>query len=373
MSEREITWWVLFEVVGLRVAGDSHDLDKPLFGDATLLSTPAFGKLSSIFLEGLSGPARMLESEWLATIATSSSLPNSAFDSYLAVRRTARSRFEGEEQGEEHHKPPASILRAAESRAEEIVALLNIICLVASGLEKACELGVGRISYSTRRMAFNFIDKNLLSVSTDSYQRPFRVNPLKPMHLRRRRLKQLFKQKRFDVVFRAIVWHDATIPKSFRRVIRQVTTRLSKGVHAATLSSNLLGAVIALEILFAYERNEYSKIQKRIRALLGTNESLRLRVNEVFEARHLYVHRGQDVKESDLAFDAIALGITCLVRYAQSIVSFRDKQEFLQYLDAIYMLEISSSDLRGVIDIPYQNFLKHLQRGIGLGTVRERK
>jgi len=98
-----------------------------------------------------------------------------------------------------------------------------------------------------------------------------------------------------------------------------------------------------MEMLVAVsEQERYDNVKRRVGALLGPETTQQYMLDLVMKARHLYVHRGKDVPESELPIGALALALACVFRYAEVASMFANKDALLKYLNLIYAADEAS-------------------------------
>lgn len=151
-------------------------------------------------------------------------------------------------------------------------------------------------------------------------------------------------RKPFHTLTEIIITRNSLLPKSFQRALQQALYRLADSIHSPVLSAQLLGAVTTLEILFTTNDGEkYDAIRQRLLALLGTSAEAQYSVVQVLQARHLYVHQGREVEDTQATYQAVILALNCLLQYARACSAFNDKEDFVTYLDFVYKAEQRSS------------------------------
>jgi len=86
----------------------------------------------------------------------------------------------------------------------------------------------------------------------------------------------------------------------------------------------------------------------------------------IFQARHLYVHQGQEVGDEAIPYRAVMLALSCLLLYAKSVVTFSDKPDFIRYLDFVYKAEQLSSVWNERQRKNFSRLLKHDRASVQL-------
>jgi hypothetical protein len=151
----------------------------------------------------------------------------------------------------------------------------------------------------------------------------------------RSELKTFFQQTCFARLTAILLTQEASIGRSLKNAITQSALRLADAVHANATSSQLLGTVTAIELLLGELGDSFEVIQKRLAGLIGNDVINRYHADQIFWARHRYVHKGEDIKDHTISSNAIALALLSLLTYADAAAAFRSKPEIVQYLDFI--------------------------------------
>jgi hypothetical protein len=115
--------------------------------------------------------------------------------------------------------------------------------------------------------------------------------------------------------------------------------RISECLHTARPSSQLLGAVTAIEILLQDQAEGYKVLERRLLALLGDTAKQTFSIEEILRARHEYVHKGIDCDNFHVAAKAISLSICALLVFASVATKLSSKVAILRYLDMIFLAE----------------------------------
>lgn len=107
-------------------------------------------------------------------------------------------------------------------------------------------------------------------------------------------------------------------------------------LHSPNIATQLLGAVTAIEILLSESGDSYDDIIRRLSALLGKQALDSLAVQEIFQARHLYVHKGEEPEMfSSISSKSIGLALNTIFRYSDLALQFSTKQYIIDYLGLI--------------------------------------
>ena len=151
----------------------------------------------------------------------------------------------------------------------------------------------------------------------------------------RRELRQWLRNPWWHGLVASAINPGNAIPRSFRNTLTQASIRLAEAFSSPTRSTQLIGAVTALEVLLSYtnQGTGFSTIEQRIDALLGSSWASRLRVKDVFHARHSYVHQGTRITESSIVEAGLVLAVAVMMLYSHGLNAFADKNALLAYLD----------------------------------------
>jgi hypothetical protein len=93
--------------------------------------------------------------------------------------------------------------------------------------------------------------------------------------------------------------------------------------------------VTAVEILLSAELSDFRRLSRRVCALLGAASGDKFQVDAVLKARHDYVHEGVTPEGYSVPARAIALALSCLLRYAEVAATFPNRGGTTEYLDAV--------------------------------------
>ena len=176
--------------------------------------------------------------------------------------------------------------------------------------------------------------------------------------LSRSDLQLALREEPFRSLTEALLPQKSPLPKSLVRAISQSVVRFSDAVHSVTFSSQLLGAVIAIEILLASQLDKYDTLKQRLSILLGIKTIDQYLLAPVFQARHLYVHQGEEVNSPDISFKAVALALEAILQYAKMVAHFPSKEKLLEYLDFVYQ----GDNLSGIWTEKERQAFQELQR-----------
>ncbi|GAA5531285.1 hypothetical protein [Herpetosiphon gulosus] len=268
-TEEHRTWWVIFPVRGLTLANRTHDLDKPLFGDATFLSAQhlrTVGRKNALFA--------------MHDIITL--LPNKPMrgDTYLAVCRRASLAVIDDDAVYD------ALIMQAKERAEQLIAALAVMIFA----QRADGTTIGLLEQSYSRFQFLSIfgrEHGGWVHSMNGMDAARTIPGHEQIVWTRRELRQWLRNPWWYGLVASAINPVNAIPRSFRNALTQASIRLAEAFNSPTRSTQLIGAVTALEVLLSYtnQGTGFSTIEQRIDALLGSSWATRLRVKDVFHAR----------------------------------------------------------------------------------------
>ena len=331
-EKEEADWWMFYPLCGIDVTDARHGLRKPLFGDVTLVSKRHLREVIALMPhhEG-SQESKAKHDASLASYMKQMADEESA-EAFLAVRR----RGSGDEESD-HHEP--AVVYEARERAYEVASLLAVVTLASDDTQMACGLAE-QIYRRPEHLAMLDIEGGWYSLRRSFVNPASLFTPEVDRSLSRAALKRLLLRRPFAPLTGVLLTKDSLLPDSLRRSIKQAVLRLADAIHGPTNTAQLLGAVITLELLFRVSDQErYQVNTQRLVAFLGKPAADRFEIEEIFGARHKFVHEGREVGQEHLAYQAVVLALLCLIRYATAVASFRSKQGFVGYLDFLYQAE----------------------------------
>ncbi|PAD73244.1 hypothetical protein CHH67_20355 [Paenibacillus campinasensis] len=314
-------WWFFFPLKGLLLKDTINSISNPIFHDATIISREQ--------IEGI-----------LPILDSSNSTKNDSnniiylfeddfyddFDVYLAIKRTGIIPIP------DGSKP--ELLKKATARAYEIAALLTIVYFEWNGHKGTCGLLEQMHRYNKTIMAYNFESKGFNIHLSDPITNIIET-PEDYLEFTHSEITDLLNSERY-VELSTIIINYRYISSQLRSTVILSVLRLSSAIHSLDYSSQILGCVTAIEILFSEQGDGFGLIKKRVRALVGQMYDS-LSVEEVFNARHLFVHKGTSIDDQSIALKAIKLAIEVLIYYSKSTQKgITSKKQMSEYLDVIY-------------------------------------
>lgn len=327
-------WWIFFPLRGLDVIDEHPNLKKPLFGDATLISKSHVRGVvqQARFNEGMSVEhdyekdiVFMIENATLIEHVTL----GEEYQSLIAVRRSSKL---GDDLPESR-----KTLYAAYSRALQISATLAFIFLSTSESGLTCGL-IEQIRYKTQSVAALDVDqKQFMMAISPSGASPVAIRDRKEsIKLSVSQLQDILNSEVFGSLASILLPNKSPCARSLRRALSASVSRLSDTIYSPDLGTRLLGAVTAIEILLSESGDSYQDIIRRLTALLGKPVLESFGVREIFEARHLYVHKGEEPKRfSPIGSESIGLALNTIFKYSDLALQFSAKQPILDYLELV--------------------------------------
>lgn len=325
------TWWVLFPFKGLDINDPRHDLNRPIWGDATVLSKRHIGQivpLLKINERTTIGHDHERDVIYLLEHATF----DQDFQSFIAVCRSSP----------EDRVEINQIIEKAHQRAERVAALLAVAFLAHSKWRQTCGL-VEQFHRRVQNTAMVDIKKGNFAFVSLNADPVSKLNEDETIPTSRKDLRAMFAQRDFRGLYTAIALQKPTLSSSLSNAIAQASIRLSNAVYSPTLSGQVLGAVTSIEILLSNQGDSYDTIAHRVTSLLGSKGSLRYDVDAILRARHLYVHKGEEVSEFEIPVRAIGLALACLLSFANLAHRFESKDTLLPFLDVAYKIDTVSA------------------------------
>ena len=333
MIEEKKTWWFLFPLRGLDISDDQHDLENPIFGDFCIISRKHLKDLVQMFNSLTKIPPEKMEKEtsdivslikWVSSKEGFHSAKED-FHSFIAVKRTGIYVSGGK---------TSELEKISKIRAYQISALLTLVTLGENTEGNACGLIEQYFRQPKTTIAFSFEEG---SFAVGGGQKYIGIStPYKPIVFSRDQLNQLINNAPYVYLANVLLTQNPSLPTSLSRTITQASIRLSDAIHGISLSSKLLGAVTSIEILLSNQPDKYNSLSNRLTSLLGFESYIKNVIDNVFFARHNYVHKGKEVEDIMLPLKAIGLALNCLLRYAEIASMFSNKEELIIYLDYLH-------------------------------------
>lgn len=325
MNKRELgtDWWFFFPLKGIHLKDINHNIQSPIFGDATIIAKNHVDQIVSMLNIGEIADKNKHVNDITYMMRNATFYEN--FSTFIAVRRT------GELLKDKKRK---RIIDSAILRGREIASLLTIICLLNSNYKQTCGLVEQTRNRIRSLVALSFSAGNF-HFETDG-RRSF-IDELNLIELTYSDINALLNSEKHRYLFKAIIEYNF-LTGAIRKSISQSANRLSDAIHSVEFSAQVLGSVTSIEILLSELGDSYETLKRRIIALVGMSTYSSLAVDDVLNSRHIYVHRGKAIEDFDLALNSIKLGIDVIINYAElSSKGFRTKKQILEYLDLVYL------------------------------------
>jgi hypothetical protein len=351
IEEQPRQWWMFYPIKGLDITDEEHDLLNPMFGDCTLISRNHIRQVVPLLrLNERMAPGHDHERD--ITYMLENATLRDEFQSFVAVRRTGIP-----PNASPRDLPP--FLQSAKLRAYEVSALLSLVMLARNRSGTTIGL-VEQLHSQTRSLVMLELQDGGFRFQIGGGRSLSLRSPRDTIALSRQRLQEMLREDPFACLSNVLLPQSPTLPRSLHRAISQSAIRLSDSLHTVTESSRLLGSVTSIEILITEQGDSYETLHRRMIALLGTDAVGAFDAETVLQARHAYVHRGNEPANFQVSLNAIGLAISCLLRSAEAASSFVTKPHFLDYLDLVHTADrVASHAEEGTALVSTQAFLKH--------------
>ena len=333
MEERELrnNWWFFFPLKGIHLKNNNHNIESPIFGDATIIAKIHVEQVVSML--NLDDKADKNKHASNITYMMRHATFYENFSTFIAVKRTG-------ELSEDKNRQ--RIIDSAILRGREIASLLTIINLKNSNYKQTCGLVEQTRNKIRSLVVLNFSTGNF-RFDTDGH-RSF-INEIDLIELTYDDINNLLNNEKYYYLSKAIIEYNF-LTGSIRRSISQSANRLADAIHSVELSAQVLGSVTSIEILLTEQGDSFETIKRRIIALIGMNSYSSLSVDDVLNARHIYVHRGKGIEDYDLALKSIMLGTNVIINFAElSTKGFKTKKQITDYLDLVYLANEYSKNM----------------------------
>jgi hypothetical protein len=336
MKDPKPGWWVFYPVKGLDITDEEADLDQPLFGDATVISKKHIRKLVPLLrLNERGAPGHDHEADTILIIEKNTF--STDFHSFIAVLRSGSRPPTGN--FEDDSKEPDLIEKKARPRAKAVAALLALAFLANSKKWLTCGT-VDQFNQKTRQFS-------MISFDEVSTVRVFGGEGNTRLIRAREDLLSLSRQEMLrQVTFgpaehlgRLLMSQKSDVSPSLLGAVMEAALCLTNAIHTVDPPAQILLAVTTMEILMAEQGDSFESIQSRVMCLIGPENFEKYRAEEVFRARHLYVHRAQEPASIELPNRALALALSCLCEFTRIASSFASKVDAIAYLEFLNAAE----------------------------------
>jgi hypothetical protein len=205
-----------------------------------------------------------------------------------------------------------------------------------------------------------------------SLARPFTRVGFTPCCVARGELLRLLSESPFEGLSKALKGPKSDLHQSYRGPLTQAAIRLADAVHSPLSTGQLLGAFTILEMLLTPDGSNFSQLKRRITALLGGAALKANHVEDVIEARNRYVHEGVSPGSYLVSAHAIALALSCLLRYAEAAGRIPNRGALTEYLDTLGHAEFMAAHWGEEGRKLLEGLVKHTRDGHKFNFVEDR-
>lgn len=329
---RKGSWWVLFPIIGLAVVDREPRIEKPLWGDATLVSMAHLEALVQrprlnprakrpqnygrdiLFLLGVTGDLPV-KARWHS--------PEEIPASYLAIRRN----LERDVNSTRNFIPRSAIERAACLEAALAFGMLDdresrfhTCGFLRHGRAPMTPLAALEVEVG------GFVAEFMGSFSLFQLTRP-------AISLDYASLVNRLAASRVSSAVRTLLAQPKKSDRPLAHNLRRACCRLASACFSGNAESMALGAVTALEMLLSPD-GDFAALEARCAAIVADLPNAPHVLRLLLKARHDHVHRGYEVSENILS-RALPVLLTIIERIARSQGVFSSQEQLCAYSDAI--------------------------------------
>lgn len=324
-------WWVFLPFSRLHIQDQSNSLAKPLFDDVTLISAETLLHVFKETFKQHEETKRTSDENWFSSITKA--------ETYLAVRRRGIVNTQWFMEDRKNEKFVGEIRQ----RAAKISALFTIAFLATSTEGHVCGLS-DQFRRTNEQMAILEIGptpKGLVTESFGSSIRTFILDNTDDLFFSREGLLSVLDQPQLRGLSQIMIAQKPNIAKSLYTSTNQACVRLANAIFSNSYTEQLLGAITCIELLLTNENQAtgYANINRRLAMLVGENVLEKYEFEKLLNARHSYVHRGEEVQVRKYPLQIISIAIYALLLYANVANQFKRKDSLLTYLDILYLSE----------------------------------
>lgn len=345
-------WWIFFPFKGFFPTNKGHDLVRPIFGDITIVTKKHLHQIVPM-LKANQRMAPGHDHEKDIHLLLEHTAKGEVFESYIAVKRTGRHLSNGSRDNE--------LVRAAKNRAFSVAALLTIVFLCTNKRGETCGL-VEQLHRKRKFLTMLDLQEGGFVFQGGGGHSRMILDSRFNIKMSRSELKRFLNQKNFAGLTNILLTQGRNISKSLHNTINQAAIRLADAIHSISPSSQLLGSVTAIEILLSELGDPYDVIKKRLSSLIGSDAYALHNGDNIFNARHRYVHRGDEIFEFKMSTEAIVLSILALLNYSNATTKFSSKQDLLNYLDFVISSERISKSWTSKQHNNFGSLLRHSKK-----------
>lgn len=316
-------WW-LFRIQGLEITGKQSHKENLLFGDSTIIS-PSYlkTKIEEVFTIEDEQHIENMENMKMLLLGPKFT---EKYDSILIVKRKG-----------------SGSLASAEKRASYLGSLLTINSLLDINKKRGiCGLvkHIENFENSAHQACFCFEDKYWqMSIGPRHYSQ-FKFTPAAKMSIKE--ITRKLNRKLTKPLTTIISSTRSLLTKSLERSIKEAAFALAKAAQTDLPNTQHLNSIISLEILLTANNANFTDIESRVIALLGTGIEDKYGLREILDGRHKLVHQGVDVT-AYVARQGIGLALNVILKYSELALTFKDKYKLLNYLDLITKAETNGT------------------------------
>lgn len=352
-------WWTFFPLKGLDITDRGHDLDTPLFGDATIISKRHVRQIVPLLrMNERMSPGH--DHEGGVVFMMEHATFQSDFQSFIAVKRYGR-QYTAMSETQEASNAVSSLAKDAARRAYTVASVLGLVLLARSSSGDTCGL-VEQVYGQTKSLVMLELREGGFRFESGGAGRPI-GSTARSIRMPRTELRSRLYKEASSGLSAALLPTRRLLSTSLHRAVNEASVTLSSAVHSPALSSQVLGAITAIEILVSEQGDSYDTIRGRLSALLGTECTAAHQVEEILNTRHLYVHRGEEAEDSTVAVRAVSLGLSSLFRYAMAAPRFSSKRHLVEYLDLLTQADRFAQSWTENENSAFSGLLRHEREG----------
>jgi hypothetical protein len=353
-NSNETNWWVFFPILGIEITDEQHDLDQPIFGDATLVSKSHIAQIVPLLKLNEQGTSSHDNEKFIMDLLIEHATLRKKFRSYIAVKRKGLASLHGEKRVGDGNS--IVIVEKAAHRAAQIVALLALSLISNSSEWETCGL-VSQAEDEIDSIAMIALEARRFAFQTSAKQSFTRI--AEPLRITREKLRNYIADSAFADVAAILKPQKSLFGKSLSRAVIESSIRLTEALHSHSSAGKLLGAVTSMEILISHQGDSYEATMRRIRELVGEPGWEQFEGERVINERHRYVHQGLEPSHGLMPAKATALGLACLIQFAKLVKIFPHKTAILKYLDFLNMAKLMMETWSETERSSFNIFIKH--------------
>jgi hypothetical protein len=331
-------WWSLYPFIGLEITDKRSGFDKPLFRNFHILNSNSAKSLASHIKYQNIKSKRVASSDhisvkhiekWFEPIGRDC-------DSLIAVRKWI--------------DDDDKIMEEALDDANLFAAIVALACYSQNFNLYYYALRENLVKYERKiGAAFSIEGQSMttghhsqISSSPSIYIQP------KIWKMKRSELKKIILNPQLG--FGRMLLNSDPKLKPYRHQLQAAVLTLDNAIRQRDRSSILLGSVNAIDMLFSDDgHSNFKRLKQRITVILNEPTVSWLKVDDVFQARHNFIHDGQRVVEPELAARARHTALMAIIMYSNLASFFKNRPTMFSYLDAIAQIKNVSSRPQGEV------------------------